>query len=107
MRQSRAVRSPPMSGGACRRSSIYTLPDDILATNSETQHYKFTEVDDQVVLVDPTKMRVIAVIRTKGQGLMHQPTDVFCISGLTLLIETPKWYRQSQGGRRVRGQRTG
>ena len=44
---------------------LYTLPDDILATNPETQPYKFTEVDDQVVLVDPTKMRVIAVIGPK------------------------------------------
>jgi Protein of unknown function (DUF1236) len=41
---------------------LYTLPDDVLATNPETRPYKFTEVDDQVVLVDPTKMRVIAVI---------------------------------------------
>ena len=41
---------------------LYTLPDNILATNPETQPYKFTEVDDRVVLVDPTKMRVIAVI---------------------------------------------
>ena len=41
---------------------LYTLPDDILATNPETQPYKFTEVDDKVVLIDPTKMRVIAVI---------------------------------------------
>ena len=37
---------------------LYTLPDDILATNLETQLYKFTEVGDQVVLIDPTKMRV-------------------------------------------------
>jgi hypothetical protein len=37
---------------------LYTLPDDILATNLETQPYKFTEVGDQVVLIDPTKMRV-------------------------------------------------
>ena len=34
--------------------------DDILANNPATQLYKFTEVDDQVV--DPTNMRVIAVI---------------------------------------------
>ena len=51
-----------MSGRTCRLLSIFTpLPDDILATNPETQPYKFAEVDDQVVLVDPTKMRVIAV----------------------------------------------
>ena len=41
---------------------LYVLSDDILATVSETPHYKFTEVNDQVVLVDPTKIRVIAVI---------------------------------------------
>jgi hypothetical protein len=41
---------------------LYTLPDDILANNPETKLYKFTNVDDQIVLVDPTKMRVIAVI---------------------------------------------
>ena len=44
---------------------LYTLPDDILANNPETKLYKFTKVDDQVVLVDPTKMRVIAVIGPK------------------------------------------
>ena len=44
---------------------LYTLPDDILANNPETRLYKFTKIDDQVVLVDPTKMRVIAVISPK------------------------------------------
>jgi hypothetical protein len=44
---------------------LYTLPDDILASNPETKLYKFTKVDDQIVLVDPTKMRVIAVIGPK------------------------------------------
>lgn len=44
---------------------LYPLPDDILATNPETKFYKFTRVDDQVVLVDPIKMRVIAVIGPK------------------------------------------
>ena len=46
-------------------TDLYMLPDDIVATNPEAQPYKFTEVDDQVVLVDPTKMRVIAVIGPK------------------------------------------
>jgi hypothetical protein len=41
---------------------LYMLPDDILANNPDTKLYKFTKVDDQVVLVDPTRMRVIAVI---------------------------------------------
>jgi Protein of unknown function (DUF1236) len=44
---------------------LYMLPDHIVATNPEAQAYKFTEVDDQVVLIDPTKMRVIAVIGPK------------------------------------------
>ena len=46
---------------------LYMLPDDILANNPETKLYKFTKVDDAIVLVDPTRMRVIAVIgpRTK------------------------------------------
>jgi hypothetical protein len=35
------------------------------ANNPDTKLYKFTRVDDQVVLVDPTKMRVIAVIGAK------------------------------------------
>ncbi len=41
---------------------LYMLPDDILAANPETKLYKYTRVDDQIVLVDPTNMRVIAVI---------------------------------------------
>lgn len=41
---------------------LYMLPDDILAANPETKYYKYTRVDDRIVLVDPTKMRVIAVI---------------------------------------------
>jgi hypothetical protein len=46
-------------------TDLYTFPDDILAADPETQPYKFTEVDDQVVIVDPAKMRVIAVIGPK------------------------------------------
>ena len=46
-------------------TDLYTLPDDILAADPETQPYKFTDADDQVVIVDPTKMRVIAVIGPK------------------------------------------
>jgi Protein of unknown function (DUF1236) len=44
---------------------LYPLPDDIVANNPDAKLYKFTRVDDQVVLVDPTKMRVIAVIGPK------------------------------------------
>jgi hypothetical protein len=41
---------------------LYALPDQVLADNPVTKLYKFTRVDDQVVLVDPTRMRVVAVI---------------------------------------------
>ena len=46
---------------------LYALPDDIQANSPETKLYKFTGVDDEVVLVDPTKMRVIAVIGPKPE----------------------------------------
>lgn len=41
---------------------LYLLPDDIVANNPVTKLYKFTRVEDRVVLVDPTNMRVVAVI---------------------------------------------
>ncbi len=41
---------------------LYMLPDDILAQNPATKFYKYTLVQDRVVLVDPTNMRVVAVI---------------------------------------------
>ncbi len=47
---------------------LYMLPDDILANNPVTKLYKFTRVDDKVVLVDPTNMRVIDVIGPKPAG---------------------------------------
>jgi Protein of unknown function (DUF1236) len=53
-----AAEVPPMI-------ELYTLPDDILATNPVTKLYKYTMVQDQVVIVDPTSMRTIAVIGPK------------------------------------------
>jgi hypothetical protein len=44
---------------------LYTLPDDILADNPVGKFYKYTMVQDQVVLVDPTNMRVIVAIGPK------------------------------------------
>jgi hypothetical protein len=41
---------------------LYALPDEVLADNPVAKLYKFTRVDEQLVLVDPTKMRVVAVI---------------------------------------------
>jgi Protein of unknown function (DUF1236) len=60
MRFSTAVGAevPPMI-------ELYMLPDDVLAANPAAKFYKYTMVQDQVVLVDPTHMRVIDVIGPK------------------------------------------
>ena len=41
---------------------LYTLPDDATAAAPAAKLYKYTMVDDKVVVVDPTKMRVVDVI---------------------------------------------
>jgi hypothetical protein len=41
---------------------LYTLPDDFVASNPAAELYRYTLVQDRVVLIDPTKMRVIEVI---------------------------------------------
>jgi hypothetical protein len=41
---------------------LYALPGEIVTNIPVTKLYKFTRVEDQVVLVDPTKMRIMAVI---------------------------------------------
>jgi Protein of unknown function (DUF1236) len=41
---------------------LYTLPDDILAANQTAKFFEYTIVQDKVVLVDPTRMRVVDVI---------------------------------------------
>jgi Protein of unknown function (DUF1236) len=41
---------------------LYALPDDALAEVPAVKLYKYTMVEDKVVVVDPTRMRVIDVI---------------------------------------------
>ena len=41
---------------------LYTLPDDALANVPAAKMYKYTMVENKVVLVDPLHMRVIDVI---------------------------------------------
>ncbi len=41
---------------------LYPLPDQVLAQNRAANFYEYTLVRDKVVLVDPTKMRVVEVI---------------------------------------------
>lgn len=60
----RAV-SPQISVGAQMPPSIelYVLPDDIAAEVPATKFYQYTIVKDQVVIVDPTTMTVVDLIR--------------------------------------------
>jgi hypothetical protein len=41
---------------------LYALPDDATAVVPAVKLYKYTMVDDKVVVVDPTKMRIVDVI---------------------------------------------
>jgi hypothetical protein len=41
---------------------LYALPDQVLAENQASQFYECTMVQNKVVLVDPTRMRVVEVI---------------------------------------------
>jgi Protein of unknown function (DUF1236) len=42
--------------------NLYALPDDIVAGNPTAKLYECTMVGDKVVLVDPTRMRVVDTI---------------------------------------------
>jgi hypothetical protein len=42
--------------------NLYALPDDIVAGNASAKLYQCTVVEDKVVLVDPTRMRVVDTI---------------------------------------------
>lgn len=42
---------------------LYTVPDAVTAEIPNTKLYKYTVVNGQVVLVDPTSMKVVEVIR--------------------------------------------
>jgi len=41
---------------------LYPLPDDITASNQTAKLFEYTIVQGKVVLVDPTRMRVVDVI---------------------------------------------
>jgi hypothetical protein len=42
---------------------LYTLPDTVVADAPAAKQYKYTMVQNQVVLVDPTSMQVVDIIR--------------------------------------------
>jgi hypothetical protein len=45
---------------------LYALPDDAVAGNQTAKFFEYTVVQDKVVLVDPTRMRVVDVIGPPG-----------------------------------------
>ena len=60
-----AANIPLTVGATVPRSTVLlTLPDE--AQGNDLQRLKYATVDDNVVLVDPTSMRVIDVIRSFG-----------------------------------------
>jgi uncharacterized protein DUF1236 len=42
---------------------LYPLPDDVSAALPATKDYRYTVVQNQVVIVDPATMKVVDVIR--------------------------------------------
>jgi hypothetical protein len=54
--------SPVIGADVPPMIELYMLPDDATASVPAAKLYKYTMVENKVVLVDPTKMRVIDVI---------------------------------------------
>jgi hypothetical protein len=62
------VPVPTTVGAAVPPSiNLYALPDEALNNNSAAKLYQFTVVHGDVVIVDPTRMRVVEVIRKLSQ----------------------------------------
>ena len=57
------IRFPAMIGAEVPPMlELYALPDDAVAGNQSAKFFEYTVVQDKVVLVDPTRMRVVDVI---------------------------------------------
>jgi hypothetical protein len=54
--------SPVIGADVPPMIELYSLPDDAVAGVPAAKLYKYTMVEGKVVLVDPTKMRVVDVI---------------------------------------------
>jgi hypothetical protein len=54
--------SPVIGGDVPPMIELYALPDDAVTGVPAAKLYKYTMVENKVVLVDPTKMRVVDVI---------------------------------------------
>lgn len=61
------VQFPPVVGAEVPPMlELHTLPDKVLAENHDAEFYNYTIENDKVVLVDPTRMRVVEVIGPDG-----------------------------------------
>ena len=54
--------SPVIGADVPAMIELYTLPDDAVAGVPAAKLYKYTMVENKVVLVDPTKMRVVSFL---------------------------------------------
>ena len=54
--------SPVVGADVPPMIELYTLPDEAVAGVPAAKLYKYTMVENKVVLVDPTKMRIVDVI---------------------------------------------
>jgi hypothetical protein len=63
------IRTPPANAQAAvgaelpPSTELYNLPDGLAAEIPQTKIYRYTVVQGQVVIVDPTNLRVVEVIR--------------------------------------------
>lgn len=61
------VQFPPVVGAEVPPMlELHTLPYKVLAENHDAEFYNYTVENDKVVLVDPTRMRVVDVIGPDG-----------------------------------------
>ncbi|HXX50891.1 MAG TPA: DUF1236 domain-containing protein [Xanthobacteraceae bacterium] len=58
--------SPVIGADVPPMIELYALPDDAVASVPAAKLYQYTMVDNKVILVDPTKMRIIDVIGPAG-----------------------------------------
>jgi hypothetical protein len=54
--------SPVIGADVPPMIELYTLPDDTVAEVPAAKNYKYTMVENKVVVIDPTRMRVVDVI---------------------------------------------
>src|SRR5262249_37388093 len=68
-RSSVSITKPPSSLGVAigaqvpSSTELYTLPDAVVADVPDLKSFRFTIVNDMLLLIDPTSMRVVEIIR--------------------------------------------